>query len=61
MLNWFIKKLAKAAAVDILENNGSFITQMGNGHITVNGKKYQGNNVSVVDNRIYIDGVLQND
>lgn len=29
--------------------------------ITINGKTYFGNNVSVVNNRVYIDGVLKDD
>ena len=29
--------------------------------IKINGKSYQGNNVSIINNKVYIDGVLQND
>lgn len=28
------------------------------GQVTINGKTYQGNSVSVIDNRVYIDGKL---
>lgn len=29
------------------------------GHITINGTTYTGNNISVIDNQVIIDGVLQ--
>lgn len=36
--------------------NGRVITS-GNGVITINGKKYNGTNVTVINNKVYIDGV----
>lgn len=41
----------------VCNGNGNIIVgNSGNGTIIVNGKKYQGNNVSIVGNAVYIDG-----
>lgn len=59
MFNWLRKKLVGRIAQDIINGDYSTISQNGDGVITVNGKRFKGHSVIVVDNKIYIDGVLQ--
>ena len=61
MFKWLTKKIFKNAIGDNEAIQGSVISQMGNGIITVNGKRYKGNSVIVANNEIYIDGVRQDD
>ena len=62
-----VKKMIRSSE-DIIDNIFSSISTNNNcsinsskGTIIINGKKYEGNNVKVVNSKVYIDGVLQED
>ncbi len=44
---------------NMISSSGSFVNTQGNATITIGGKTYRGNSVSIRNNRVIVDGVEQ--
>jgi hypothetical protein len=55
----FFNSFSQIGSISQGSNNSTFTMHGSSGVVSINGKEYRGKNISVRNNDIYVDGVLQ--